>query len=66
VWEFMTISQRFPTERTSYPLSEGETSLSVALVGNTLVWFMNGAAVSSTENVANIPTTWTVQSVNTE
>jgi hypothetical protein len=30
----MTVSQRFPTEKTYYQLSEGETSWSVALVGD--------------------------------
>jgi hypothetical protein len=34
--------------------------------GNTAIWFMNGATVSSSAGVGNIPTTWTVQSVNAE
>jgi hypothetical protein len=34
--------------------------------GNTSMWFMNGTAVASTGAVGNIPTTWTVQSVNAE
>ena len=34
--------------------------------GNTSMWFMNGTAVSSTAGVGNIPTTWTVQSMNSE
>jgi FG-GAP repeat len=34
--------------------------------GNTSVWFMNGTQVASAAAVGNIPTTWTVQSVNAE
>ena len=34
--------------------------------GNTSMWFMNGTAVASTAGVGNIPTAWTVQSVNAE
>jgi hypothetical protein len=34
--------------------------------GNTSMWFMNGTTVSSMVGVGNIPTTWTVQSVNAE
>jgi hypothetical protein len=34
--------------------------------GNTAVWFMNGTAVGSFGNVGNVPTDWTVQSVNAE
>jgi hypothetical protein len=34
--------------------------------GNTAMWFMNGAAVSSTAVIGNIPTTWTVQSTNAQ
>jgi hypothetical protein len=34
--------------------------------GNTAMWFMNGTIVSSTAGVGNIPTNWTVQSVNAE
>jgi hypothetical protein len=30
------------------------------------MWFMNGTTVASTASVGNIPTTWTVQSVNAE
>jgi hypothetical protein len=33
---------------------------------NTSMWFMNGTAVASTAAVGNMPTTWTVQSVNAE
>jgi hypothetical protein len=32
--------------------------------GNTSMWFMNGATVSSTAVIGNIPTIWTVQSVS--
>jgi hypothetical protein len=35
-------------------------------LGNTSVWFMNGTTVASTAGVGNIPTNWTVQSVNAE
>jgi hypothetical protein len=35
-------------------------------LGNTFMWFMNGTAVASTGAVGNIPTSWTVQSVNAE
>jgi hypothetical protein len=34
--------------------------------GNTAIWFMNGTTVASVAGVGNIPTTWTVQSVNAE
>jgi putative ABC transport system substrate-binding protein len=34
--------------------------------GNTALWFMNGTTVSSSAGVGNIPTIWTVQSVNAE
>jgi hypothetical protein len=34
--------------------------------GNTSIWFMNGAMVASTAQVGNIPTTWTIQSLNAE
>jgi hypothetical protein len=34
--------------------------------GNTAMWFMNGATVSSTAVIGNISTNWTVQSVNAE
>ena len=34
--------------------------------GNTAMWFMNGTTVASTAGVGNIPTNWTVQSVNAE
>ena len=34
--------------------------------GNTAMWFMNGPTVSSTAVIGNIPTNWTVQSVNAE
>jgi hypothetical protein len=34
--------------------------------GNTSVWFMNGTAVASTAFVANVPTNWTVQSLNAD
>jgi hypothetical protein len=30
------------------------------------MWFMNGTTVASTTGVGNIPTSWTVQSVNAE
>jgi hypothetical protein len=30
------------------------------------MWFMNGTTVASTGGVGNIPTNWTVQSVNAE
>jgi hypothetical protein len=36
------------------------------IAGNTAIWFMNGTAVSLAAGVGNIPTTWTVQSVNAE
>jgi FG-GAP-like repeat/FG-GAP repeat len=36
------------------------------ILGNTAIWFMNGVSVSSTGSVDNIPTAWTVQSVNAE
>jgi hypothetical protein len=35
-------------------------------LGNTSMWFMNGAAVASTAGVENIPVVWTVQSGNSE
>ena len=34
--------------------------------GNTAMWFMNGTTIASTAFVGNIPTNWTVQSVNAE
>ena len=34
--------------------------------GNTAMWFMNGATISSTAFIGNVPTNWTVQSVNAE
>jgi hypothetical protein len=34
--------------------------------GNTTIWLMITAAVSSASNLGNIPTDWTVQSVNAE
>jgi hypothetical protein len=34
--------------------------------GNTAIWFMNGLTVGSTGALGNIPTVWTVQSVNAE
>jgi hypothetical protein len=34
--------------------------------GNTVVWFVNGTAVSSVGAIGNVPTTWTVRSVNAE
>jgi hypothetical protein len=34
--------------------------------GNTSVWFMNGTIVASSAAVGNIPTNWTIQSVNAE
>jgi hypothetical protein len=34
--------------------------------GNTAMWFMNGTTIASTASVGNVPTTWTVQSVNAE
>ena len=34
--------------------------------GNTAMWFMNGTTVASTAGMGNIPTNWTVQSVNAE
>jgi FG-GAP-like repeat/FG-GAP repeat len=36
------------------------------IAGNTAIWFMNGVSVSSIGSVGNIPTAWTVQSVNAE
>jgi hypothetical protein len=35
-------------------------------LGNTYMWFMSGTTVASTAAIGNIPTTWTVQSVNAE
>jgi FG-GAP repeat len=35
-------------------------------VGNTFIWFMNGTTVTTTGSLGNIPTDWTVQSVNAE
>src|SRR3974377_1885996 len=34
--------------------------------GNTAIWVMSGTTVSSSAPVGNIPTTWTVQSVNAD
>jgi hypothetical protein len=34
--------------------------------GNTAIWFMNGLQIGSTTGLGNIPTTWTVQSVNAD
>jgi hypothetical protein len=34
--------------------------------GDTSIWFMNGTTVVSTGAVGNIPTSWTVQSLNAE
>ena len=34
--------------------------------GNNAVWFMNGTQIGSAVGVANVPTIWTVQSVNAE
>ena len=34
--------------------------------GNTAMWMMNGTTVMSSVSVGNVPTTWTVQSVNAE
>ena len=35
-------------------------------LGNTAMWFMNGVTVSSSVGLGNIPTNWTVQSINAE
>jgi FG-GAP-like repeat len=34
--------------------------------GNTAMWLMNGASIKSSVAVGNVPTNWTVQSVNAE
>jgi hypothetical protein len=34
--------------------------------GNTSIWLMSGTKIASTASVGNVPTTWTVQSVNAE
>ena len=34
--------------------------------GDTSIWFMNGVAVASTGNVGNIPTTWVLQTTNSD
>jgi hypothetical protein len=34
--------------------------------GNKAMWFMNGITVASTGGLGQIPTTWTIQSVNAE
>ena len=34
--------------------------------GNTAVWFMNGTTIASTAFLGNVPTNWTVQSVNAD
>jgi hypothetical protein len=34
--------------------------------GNTAMWLMNGTSIASSVAVGNVPTNWTVQSVNAE
>jgi hypothetical protein len=34
--------------------------------GNTAIWFMNDVTTVSTGDVGNIPTTWTLQTANSE
>jgi hypothetical protein len=37
-----------------------------ATTGDVAIWFMNGLQVSSSAIVANVATTWTIQSANAE
>jgi FG-GAP repeat len=34
--------------------------------GNTAMWFMNGATISSSAGLGNVSTVWTVQSAHAE
>jgi hypothetical protein len=34
--------------------------------GNMAIWFLNGVQVMSSANLGNLPTNWTVQSINAE
>ena len=34
--------------------------------GNTAMWLMNGTSISQALGVGNVPTSWTVQSINAE